>query len=51
MLTSPIRSPIHRGLGMRTEAEWSEMRERYRQGVSISQIAREEGLSRNTVRK
>ena len=36
---------------MRTEAEWSEMRERYRQGVSVSQIAREEGLSRNTVRK
>jgi transposase len=36
---------------MRTEAEWSEMRERYRQGVSISQIAREEGLARITVRK
>jgi DNA-binding transcriptional regulator LsrR (DeoR family) len=36
---------------MRTEAEWSEMRERYRQGVSISQIAREEGLSRITVRR
>jgi transposase len=36
---------------MRTEAEWSEMRERYRQGMSISQIAREEGLSRITVRK
>jgi transposase len=36
---------------MRTEAEWSEMRERYRQGVSISQIARDEGLSRITVRK
>jgi len=27
------------------------MRERYRQGVSISRIAMEEGLSRNTVRK
>ncbi len=51
MLTSPIRSQIDWGLGMMTEAEWSEMRERYRQGVSISQIAREEGLSRNTVRK
>jgi len=50
-LTSPIRSPVDRGLDMRTEAEWSEMRERYRQGVSISQIAKEEGLSRNTVRK
>jgi len=50
MLTSPIRSPIDWGLDMRTEAEWSEMRERYRQGVSISQIAKE-GLSRNTVRK
>lgn len=36
---------------MRTESEWSEMRERYRQGMSISQIARDEGLSRNTVRK
>jgi transposase len=36
---------------MRTESEWSEMRERYRQGMSISQIAREEGLSRITVRK
>ncbi len=50
-MTSPFRSFIDRGLGMRTEAEWSEMRERYRQGMSISQIAREEGLSRITVRK
>jgi len=31
---------------MRTEAEWSEMRERYRQGVSISRIAMEEGQAR-----
>ena len=50
-MTSPIRSQIDRGLGMRTESEWSEMRERYRQGMSISQIARDEGLSRNTVKK
>jgi transposase len=36
---------------MRDITEWYTMKERYRNGVSISQIAREEGLDRKTVRK
>ena len=36
---------------MQTEEEWFNMRERYRKGVSISQIARKEYLDRKTVRK
>jgi len=36
---------------MRPEVEWAEMRERHRQGESISKLANEYGLTRNTVRK
>ena len=36
---------------MISDEEWFEMRERYRQGVSISQLARETGLDRKTVRR
>jgi len=36
---------------MRPEVEWAEMRERYHQGESISKLANEYGLTRNTVRK
>lgn len=36
---------------MKTTEEWFEMREKYLQGVSISQIAREEGVDRKTARK
>lgn len=36
---------------MRTEMEWAEMRERHKRGESISRLAEEYGLTRNTVRK
>jgi transposase len=36
---------------MRDALEWFGMKEKYRNGVSISQIAREEGLDRKTVQK
>lgn len=36
---------------MRPEVEWAEMRERHRRGESISKLAKEYGLTRNTVRK
>ena len=36
---------------MRPEVEWAEMRERHRHGESISRLAEEHGLTRNTVRK
>jgi len=36
---------------LRTEMEWAEMRERHKRGESISRLAEEYGLTRNTVRK
>jgi len=36
---------------METAGEWFEMKEKYRQGVSISQISKEYGCDRKTVRK
>jgi transposase len=36
---------------MRSEVEWAEMRERHRHGESISKLAREFGVTRNTIRK
>ena len=33
------------------EPEWYDMKDKQRQGMSISQIAREEGIDRKTVRK
>lgn len=36
---------------MRTEMEWAELRERHKRGESISHLAEEYGLTRNTVRK
>jgi len=36
---------------LRPEVEWAEMRERHRRGESISKLAKEFGVTRNTIRK
>ena len=36
---------------MKSEVDWMDIRERYQQGETVSQIARELGMDRKTVRK